>query len=150
MSSRSKSNRRSKPSAPARNKPEDSRQVVTQEMLVQQRSGPLPDAAELQNYEQVLPGAAERIVAMAEAQAEHRRAIEAKGADPAFADMAADRREARYGQWFGLIIGLTTVICGSVTAVLGAEVAGGVIGTTGVAGLVAVFVLGRKRAEPSD
>ena len=35
--------------------------------------GPLPDPAVLQRYEEILPGAAERILAMAEANAAHRR-----------------------------------------------------------------------------
>lgn len=39
-------------------------------------SGPLPPARELQAYEQVVPGAADRIVKMAEDEALHRRAQE--------------------------------------------------------------------------
>lgn len=41
-------------------------------MLVRQqvRSGPLPDSEELQRYEQIAPGAAERIIRMAEKEQE--------------------------------------------------------------------------------
>lgn len=39
-------------------------------------SGPLPDPDTLQRYEQVLPGLAERIVAMAEKQSDHRQSLE--------------------------------------------------------------------------
>jgi uncharacterized membrane protein len=40
--------------------------------------GPLPQAAELERYEQVLPGAAERIIKMAENQQVHRHQLENK------------------------------------------------------------------------
>ena len=39
-------------------------------------SGPLPPASEMAQYEKVYPGAAERIIRMAEKQAEHRQNIE--------------------------------------------------------------------------
>ena len=47
------------------------------------------------------------------------------------------------GQVFGLIIGLTAIISGSLTAYHGSPLAGGFIGGGGVIGLVSVFVLGR-------
>jgi len=40
--------------------------------------GPLPPSKEFGNYEQTLPGAANRILAMAEQEAEHRRKNEEK------------------------------------------------------------------------
>ena len=40
------------------------------------RSGPLPPADEMEKYEAVLPGAADRIVKMAEGQANHRAELE--------------------------------------------------------------------------
>jgi uncharacterized membrane protein len=39
-------------------------------------SGPLPTSQEFQGYEQVLPGAADRILAIAEKESEHRHDIE--------------------------------------------------------------------------
>jgi len=47
------------------------------------------------------------------------------------------------GQVFGLIIGLTAIISGTLAALHGKEWAGGFIGGGGVIGLVSVFVLGR-------
>lgn len=49
------------------------------------------------------------------------------------------------GQVFGLIIGLTAIISGALTAYHGAQLAGGFIGGGGVIGLVSVFVLGRRK-----
>lgn len=39
-------------------------------------SGPLPPPAVLQRYDQVVPGAAERILRMAEGQSKHRQELE--------------------------------------------------------------------------
>ena len=49
------------------------------------------------------------------------------------------------GQVFGLIIGVTAIISGALTAYHGSEWAGGFIGGGGVIGLVSVFVLGRRK-----
>ncbi len=51
------------------------------------------------------------------------------------------------GQIFGFIIALFTVGCGTYAAVSGAEIAGSLIGTGGVASLVAVFIHGRKSSS---
>jgi uncharacterized membrane protein len=50
------------------------------------------------------------------------------------------------GQVFGLVIGMTAIISGALTAYHGSQWAGGFIGGGGVIGLVSVFVLGRKKA----
>ena len=64
----------------------------------------------------------------------------------------AEFRAALLGQVFGLIIGLTAIISGALTALQGSEWAGGSIGGGGILGLVAVFVLTRKKpnSEHSD
>ena len=54
-----------------------------------------------QRYEEILPGAAERILKMAEKQAEHRQRLEEKIVN-------AEIRDARLGLIFGFLIGLTT------------------------------------------
>jgi uncharacterized membrane protein len=53
---------------------------------------------------------------------------------------------AYMGQIFGLVIGMTAIIAGAVTAYHGAEWAGSFIGGGGVIGLVSVFVLGRRKS----
>jgi uncharacterized membrane protein len=69
-------------------------------------SGPLPPPAVLAKYNEVLPGLAERIVALTEQQSAHRQALEAavtKG------NIAAQGR----GQWFALV----TVLAGMASGV---------------------------------
>lgn len=65
-----------------------------------------------------------------------------------------DRRSLRaqiistyLGQVFGLIIGITAIVSGALTAYHGSPMAGGFIGGGGVIGLVSVFVLGRRKAK---
>ena len=99
--------------------------------------GPIPAPEILKSYEEIQPGLASKIIEWAEQQKTHRHAIEIKGQE-------ANIQEIKTGQNFGLIIGLVTVISGAITAINGAELAGGLIGTGGVAGLVATFVYGRK------
>lgn len=71
------------------------------------RSGPLPESTEFAGYENVLPGAAERIMAMAEQAAN--AAAEATMADAAATKAAAesiteDGRAVKRGQtWFGVL-----------------------------------------------
>ena len=89
-------------------------------------------------YERVSPGFAERILSMAEREAEHRRALEVRQLD-------YGGRELLRGQLFGLLIGLAAIGGGVYSSVAGQPWAGGFIGTAGVVGLVSVFVLGRRR-----
>lgn len=117
-----------------------------------QRRAPIPMAKELGDYEIVVPGSANRIIVMAEQNAEHRRMIENKIVDAELADKVADRAERRLGQIFGLTIGIVSIVAGAITTYLGHPVAGSFIGTSGVVGLVSVFVLGRQaeKAEKSS
>ncbi len=108
--------------------------------------GPVPPPELLAAYEKVQTGFAERIVRMAESEQAHRHAIERAVVDGSFS-------EARRGQRYGLSIGVIAIIAGAVTAAMGGEVPGAIIGGGGVIGLVSVFVLGRffptsKPVEP--
>ena len=59
--------------------------------------------------------------------------------------------EVKRGQYFGLFIGLTALLIGAGLTIKGAPWAGGFIGTGGVVGLVAVFVIGRHpRADSGE
>ena len=102
----------------------------------QQFSGPVPHPQILQEYEQILPGAAERILSMAEKDAEHQRTIEMEAIT-----LAGD--ESRRGQTYGFSIGITAFITSIVALLLGSEKTAMALGGTTLFGLVAVFVTGR-------
>lgn len=103
-------------------------------------SGPLPPPSDLQRFEQILPGAAERIMRMAELQSEHRRQLESQV-------VSSGVRKSERGLMFGLIIGITAIVTGGLCAVLGKEIAASFIGGGGIVGLVSVFVIGSQQQK---
>lgn len=108
-------------------------------------SGILPPPQLLEHYERILPGLAERIVSLAERQSAHRISIERKV-------VGGQVWESRIGQVCGLVIALVGLGFGTYLGLNGHEVLGGVIGGTPLAGLVGVFVYGKKqqKAELAD
>ncbi len=134
----SKPPRKPNPSAPL---------AATHSQVTATFSGPLPLPETLERYNRIVPGAAERILAMAEADAKHLQALEL--ASLAASQEEARRRhiEARHGQIYGLCIGLTALATSALALVLGYEQAAVVIGGTTVVGLVAVFVVGRFKGS---
>ena len=104
-------------------------------------TGPIPPPSIMKQYEEILPGSADRILKMAENQSEHRQSLEKQR-------LSFSNRAVRRGQIFGLVIGIVAIVTGGYTALNGAPIPGGFIGTTGVVGLVAVFVIGSNRKPP--
>ena len=104
----------------------------------EQYSGPLPIPAHLEKYEQVLPGSAERIMAMAEAQSEHRRDLESKA-------LASDITNSRLGLWFAFIIGVIGLGLGFFLMYSGKLIEGGLLGGGTLASLVSVFIYGSRQ-----
>jgi len=99
-------------------------------------SGPLPPPAILEGYDRIVPGAAERILAMAEADANHQREIE-------LAALQAADREVRRGQIFGFTIGVLALVSSVIALYMGSPTVAGIIGGTTVVGLVSAFIIGR-------
>ena len=118
---------------------QDSRTIVRQEQTIAY-SGPIPHPSDLAKYEQILPGAAERILAMAEKQSEHRQALESKVIESGI-------RKSERGLVFGLVIGVTALLVGGLCALLGKEIAASFIGGGGIVGLVSVFVVGSQQQK---
>ena len=105
-------------------------------------SGPLPHPVILSQYNTVVPGAAERIITMAENQSAHRIALEKHVIE-------ADIQSSKTGQLFGFIIALVGLV-GSFTLIMqGHELIGTILGGTTLVSLVGVFVYGTssRRAE---
>ena len=109
----------------------------------QEFAGPIPPPSMMKQYEETLPGSADRILKMAENQSEHRQSMEKKR-------LSFSNREVHLGQVFGFLIGVIAIVTGGYTALSGAPIPGGFIGTAGVVGLVAVFVIGSNRKPPQE
>jgi len=107
--------------------------LIATERSISLRGGPLPPASEYGLYEQSYPGTAERILRMAEIQAEHRRSKENKEIDL-----------TSRGQIFAFIIGLASLGAAVLCAFLNQAVVAIVPAILGCVSLAAVF-LGKKR-----
>ena len=105
-------------------------------------SGPLPPPNTLAGYEKVLPGAAERILSMAEKQAGHRQSLEKTTV------RSRIHNEDR-GLYLGFLLALASLGVGGYAIHLGQ----GLVGLAGLvaslATLVIPFVLRRRRPESS-
>lgn len=112
------------------------------EILVEQWIGksPLPPPDILSRYDEIVPGATDRLLRMVEDESSHRRKLENRQLDSEIA-------EAHRGQWMAFVITVFTIAIGAYTALQGAQIPGALIGTGGVIGLAAVFIYGRKRRQ---
>jgi len=117
---------------------------VSAQFAVQQQVGPIPSPEILKNYDAVKAGFADRIIKMAEEESAHRRDLEKLAVESQAKDQAAYRRAEMLGQISGLAIGLAAIGGAVYSAVHGAQIAGSILGTTGVSGLVTAFIMGRQ------
>jgi uncharacterized membrane protein len=113
--------------------PQASTEIVHQSATFE---GPMPPPAILEGYERLVPGAAERILAMAESDTKHQHAIE-------FAALHAAEGEVKRGQIFAFVIGLAALLASMFALYMGSPAVAGIIGGTTVVGLVSVFIIGR-------
>jgi uncharacterized membrane protein len=101
-------------------------------------SGPLPPPEILQKYDVVLPGAAERILKMAESQHRHRQELEKKVID-------ADTLSQTAGMVLGFVIAMTAIGGGIWLTSIGKSGAGLTSIIAALAALVGVFVYGKMQ-----
>lgn len=116
-----------------RNNESNVRGVLVQEHF----SGPLPHPNVLVQFDVAIPGSAERILKMAEAQSAHRRELERKVVE-------SDISRSKWGQILGFIIAVLGLIVAGAIAIFGNAVAGSIIGVGTLASLVGVFMYGSK------
>ena len=100
-------------------------------------SGPIPPPQILADYNQIVPGSANRIIAMAEKQADHRRRLETQV-------ISSDITNSRVGLFCGLAIGVGGLVAATVIAIYGNPQAGVGMGLVTLASLVSVFVYGSR------
>jgi len=111
---------------------QDVRAIIRQEF-----SGPLPPPSALEKYNEIIPNGAERIMAMAEEQSKHRRALETKA-------LNTDSRNSLLGVVFAFILGLTAIVAGVIVVFTGHSWPGTILGSAGLVGLVSAFIYGTR------
>lgn len=138
----SKRNKRSKPQV----KEQPAAQTESRQLQVtREYQGPIPSPDALMQYEQITPGLADRIMSMAERESAHRHNQEQALLAVNSKIELANAREVLLGQIFGFSIGVIAICAGVYLATSGNEIAGGLIGSGAILGLVSVFVLGRNK-----
>lgn len=101
------------------------------------RSGPLPSPEDFAQYGETLTDAPNRILAMAERQAEHRMALEKMA-------VGSQLSQSRTGQFLAAGLGVVCVTAATFLSMYGHEAVAGVLGGTTVLGLVTTFIVGRS------
>ncbi len=117
------------------NSPMQQQGVVVQRE--QSFSGPLPPPEILGRYNDILPGAAERIIQMAEKQAAHRQALETVA-------ISSDASRSKWGQIFGFIVATIGLVVSCLLGIYGSAIAASVMGAGTLVALVSVFIYGSK------
>jgi uncharacterized membrane protein len=100
-------------------------------------AGPLPSPGTLYDYDQALPGTAERIIQMAEREARHRHVLEQRM-------LEIQGRNSTFGIAAGLTVGMAGILGGVFAVVHGADIAGGGVALTALAALAGVFITQRR------
>lgn len=113
--------------------------VVTERTISQTTvtTGPIPSPEIFKAYGEVLIDAPDRILRMAEQEAEQRQARE-------MWKVRGDVILAHLGVVCGFAIGVTTVLAGASVVMAGHDLAGFGLGSAGLAGLVGVFIYGTR------
>jgi uncharacterized membrane protein len=105
----------------------------------QRFAGPLPPPALLEEYDQVVPGLAERIVVMAEGEGDHRRRIESRLI-----------RLSEAGLLSGFLLAAASILGGLYLLWNGKTLEGLAPLVLAIAGIVTVLVLQRDAPPPAD
>lgn len=100
--------------------------------------GPIPPPEMLRELEVIVPGSAKEILDMSVQQSKHRRAMEEHV-------IKAQTKESGRGQLLGFIIGTLVILVSGALIYTDHDVAGGVLGSLDLIGLVSIFVLGKKQ-----
>ena len=117
-----------------------SQQLVVQQASVS-HSGPLPTPQDFAGYNQILPGAAERILRMAEIEQAHRHEQEER-------IVTAAIRAGYIGQGIAGTLGIT-VCSGGIWAILHGQALGGAAAVVAaLASSVVAFLHGQKKEDP--
>ena len=105
-----------------------------------QYHSPIPPPEIVAGYERVLPGSAERILAMAERQSGHRIRQEERV-------ITSSIQREKTGQWMAFVLSLVVILGGIGLAWTGRSVTGLTMVIADLAALAGVFMYGRRAQE---
>lgn len=119
--------------------------VITHSQMSHQFSiGPFPLSSELRAYEEILPGAADRLLQYTERNQSHRHSIELKKAED-------DSKRQSIGQWMAFTIAFMILIAAFVLLYVGRSLESFTLIITEVAGIAGLFFMSeRKKSDPQN
>lgn len=115
-------------------------EVRSEQLTIQQTRGPLPAPETLREYDRICPGAADRIIKLAESEAAHRRDLEKSYMKLQAEDLKANRRQLRRGQYAGLAVALVGIAGGVWAMTHGAQISGSILSGSTLVALVGAFL----------
>ena len=119
----------------------------SQTFQIAQINLPLPPPEMLANYEQTQPGLINKIIQMTEAESDHRRNLENKKIQAEIKNLQRGDILISMAQIFAFVICMTLIIGGCLTAIHGAQVAGTLIGVSGIVGIIKAYIENSKREK---
>lgn len=115
-------------------------QTINNNQVIEHReifSGPIPHPQLLEQYERIVPGAAETIIKMASTQSEHRQYLEKKV-------ISSDVVNSKIGLVFGFVIGMVGILSGVFVILMDHIFSGLLISGATLVSLVGTFVYGSQ------
>lgn len=114
--------------------------IIRAAVEISRFSGPLPHPEDLAKYEQILPGAADRLIRMAEQQAAHRQNLEK-------AVIFSNVTMQKWGLGCAFVLAMTAIGGGIGLSLKGMSGAGLTAIISALAALVGVFVYGKSEQQ---
>ena len=118
-------------------KREETVEQVVARVIQSEFSGPIPPPNIIKGYEEVVPGSANRIIAMAEKQSEHRQEMER-------VMINAEARDSLLGVLFAFILGTLCIVASIIIVINVPESAGAIsgalLGATGIGSIIVTFI----------
>lgn len=111
--------------------------VTHHSATLEQYSGPIPPAEDLAKYGEIVSDAPERILRMAEKQAEHRQWLEKRV-------ITSDSRRANAGVACAFVITMTVILSGAYIVLNGNAIYGTIFAGLGLVGLAGTFIYGTQ------
>lgn len=117
--------------------------ILKQTFIAEMHQGPLPPAHAMADYDRVLPGAAERIMQMAEREQSHRHSVQQEQLTQSKFLATSYMQQDTLGKKMGFSIAVLVLAIACLMALLGHEVLAGILAGLDLVGLSAVFVIGK-------
>ncbi len=130
--------------------PKPTVEVATQKQVTLEYAGPIPDPLSLAQYDKIVPGAAERILSMAELEQSHRHSLENEYAKASFEDMRLEHEDLVRGQQCAFVVALAMLAVSAFLINQGQALGGTILGGSTLGMIVLAFVSSGRRKKSLD